>query len=190
MNIVSVKAEKRVGFGKNANKALRDAGLVPAKIDRSDNEFVALSESFFTETLKGKKLISHLFDIEINGVIERVVLKEYQTDPVTGKVTNLDFVKIHSDKFIELTVPIFYVNKSKSIAIKKGAFLNVSRYFIKLKCLGENIKEYFTIDLDGSDIDNEYRIESLELPKDSKLIGSPHDVLGNFRGKRGNVIKE
>jgi large subunit ribosomal protein L25 len=185
VNIVSIKAEKRENFGSKFNHKLRTTGFIPAKIDRCDNEHIVVEESFFTTALLKRTLISHMFDIEINGVIERVVLKDYQKDPVSGKIINLDFVKIHKDKYIKLRVPLFYINKAKAIAIKKGAFLNVSRFFINLEYLGEEIVPYFVVDLDATDVLWECRTDNLPIPKTAKVL-QKNELLANFRG---NVVR-
>ena len=188
MNIVSVKAEKRGSTGSKYSQKLRLEGKIPAMIDRCDNPHIIVSEAQFTKALKERKLISHIFDIEINGVVERVVLKDYQKHTVTGKIINLDFVKIHEDKFINLTVPIFYINKLKAPAIKKGAFLNVSRYFVTAKFLGSNIIPYLVINLEADDVYKEYKVRDLQLPETAKMIDSLTATCANYRGKRGQVL--
>ena len=187
--IVKVQAQKRESYGSKFSKKLRDQGLITARIDRCEtNEHVIVEEKFFTNSLIKRKLIAHVFDIEVDGVVERVILKDYQKDSVSGKIINLDFVKIHKDKYINLRVPLFYINKSKSLAVKKGAFLNVSRFFVEVAYLGESIAPYFIIDLDGSDVLHEYRIGNLPLPEHTKVLRKD-EVFANFRGKRGQKLE-
>ena len=187
-NIMTVKAEKREDFGSKYSRKLRAEGLIPAKIDKSDNSNIIIEENLFTSLLHKRQLISHIFDIEINGVVERVVLKDYQTDPVNGKIINVDFIKIHKNERIKLKVPLFYINKGKATAIKKGAFLNVSKFYIFIEYMGEDIIPYFIIDLDGADVSREFRTGDLAIPQNARFVRQ-NELLANFRGKRGQVLK-
>jgi large subunit ribosomal protein L25 len=187
-DVVKVQAQKRESYGSKFSRKLREQGLITARIDRCPkNEYIIVEEKFFTNALAKRRLIAHVFDIEIDGHVERVVLKDYQKDPVSGKMVNLDFVKIHKDQYIKLRVPLFYINKSKSLAIKRGAFLNVSKFFVDLQYLGDNIAPYFIMDLDGSDVLHEYKVENLDLPKHTKVL-KKNEVFANFRGKRGQKL--
>ena len=189
LEIVKVQAQKRESYGSKFSQKLREQGLITARIDRCEkNEHIIVEEKFFTNLLIKRKLIAHVFDIEVDGVVERVILKDYQKDSVSGKIINLDFVKIHKDKYINLKVPLFYINKNKSLAVKKGAFLNVSRFFVEVAYLGENIAPYFIMDLEGSDVLHEYRIGNLSLPDHTKVLRKD-EVFANFRGKRGQKLE-
>jgi large subunit ribosomal protein L25 len=85
-------------------------------------------------------------------------------------------------------IPLQYINKQKSIAIKKGAFLNIARYFVQIKCKGSNIPHSFTIDLENTDVMDRFYIENLDLPEGCQIL-SPKQLLCNFVSKRGKAIK-
>jgi large subunit ribosomal protein L25 len=188
-DVLKVSAQKRSQFGSKFSASLREQGLITARIDRcSENEHIIVDGKTFDNLLGKRALITHQFDIEIDCKIERVVLKDYQKCPVSNAIINLDFVKIYDDQSIKLRVPLFYINKSKSVAVKRGAFLNVAKYYVDLKFLGKNIVQYFILDLDESDVNSEYKVSDLPLPEGSMILRKG-ELFANFRGKRGQKLE-
>lgn len=185
----TIKVEKRSGSGTNFSKSLRKQGKIPAVVHGSTFNNISVDQKFFNHAYSLQKLISTIHDIEIDGVIEKVMVKEFQLNHMTREVIHIDFIKLEKEKYITARIPLFYINKSKSIAVKKGAMLNVVKYEIFLSCVYDEIPPHLIIDLDGSDVLDKYYVESLAIPKSAKLI-KPGQLLANFKGKRGQVLAE
>ena len=59
-----------------------------------------------------------------------------------------------------------FINHEKSPGLKRGGVLNIVRRKIELKCPSEKIPEGITIDLDGIDIGESFKISSVKLDED------------------------
>ena len=64
---------------------------------------------------------------------------------------------------IKIEVPVNFVNYDKSPGLKRGGVLNIVRRKVELKCPSEKIPENITIDLDGVDIGESFKISSVKL---------------------------
>lgn len=184
-----LKASGRDGLGTNFSKKIKVIGLIPAVIyDGSETINISIDEKFFTHAFVNNKLLSHVFDLEIDGKVIKVAVKDYQINHVTQTVVHVDFIKLEKNKYVKFKIPIYFINKSKSIAIKKGAVLNVVSYSVILNCLYDEIPQYLVVDLEDSDVLNKYFVENLDIPKSAKIV-KPGQLLANFKGKRGQALK-
>jgi large subunit ribosomal protein L25 len=188
MNTV-LKAEKREGLGANYSAKIKEHGLIPSVIyDGAKTLNISVNEKFFTQAFNQNKLLSNVFDLEINGEIIKVAVKDYQINHITQGVIHIDFVKLEKNKYVKFKIPLYFINKSKSIAIKKGAVLNIVTYYIFLSCLNDEIPPYLVIDLENSDVLDKYFVESLNIPESATIL-QPKQLLANFKGKRGQALK-
>ena len=60
-------------------------------------------------------------------------------------------------------MPVEFINHEKSPGLKRGGVLNIVRRKVELKCPSEKIPEKLTIDLDGVDIGESFKISSIKL---------------------------
>ena len=67
---------------------------------------------------------------------------------------------------IKIEVPVNFINHDKSPGLKRGGVLNIVRRKVELKCPSEKIPENLTIDLDGVDIGESFKISSINLQSD------------------------
>ena len=63
-------------------------------------------------------------------------------------------------------MPVNFINHEKSPGLKRGGVLNIVRRKVELKCPSEKIPESLTIDLDGVDIGESFKISSIKLETD------------------------
>ncbi len=194
-NIIQIEAGVRTKLGSKDSKHLRKENKIPAVIYGAEGAellepiHICVAEKLFNLMFANKNLISKIFEIKLsNGKTQKAIIKDFQINHVAQKILHLDFIRISEDGFVKAKIPINYINKQKSIAIKKGGFLNVARYFVEIRCKGENIPSSFTIDLEGTDVLDRFYVENLDLPKDSKIV-FPKQLLCNFVSKRGKAIK-
>ena len=60
-------------------------------------------------------------------------------------------------------MPVQFINHEKSPGLKRGGVLNIVRRRVELKCPSEKIPEAITIDLDGIEIGESFKISSIEV---------------------------
>ena len=64
---------------------------------------------------------------------------------------------------IKIEVPVNFINHENSPGLKRGGVLNIVRRKVELKCPSEKIPKSLTIDLDGVDIGESFKISSVKL---------------------------
>src|SRR6186997_3300996 len=139
---IVVAAENRTETGKNVNRRLRTRGLIPGVLYGSKKEAVplAVSPKEITTILRSKTGENTLFDLEIGGSRRKVILKEFQVEPIKGSLLHADFYEVALDKPIEVTgVPT-------GVKVEGGLLDHVTRE-VEVSCLPADIPEKITVDV-------------------------------------------
>jgi len=89
--------------------------------------------------------------------------REITYNVISDEPTHIDFLRIVPGVKIRIEVPVKFINHEKSPGLKRGGVLNIVRREIELKCPSEKIPSAITIDLDGVDIGESFKISSVKL---------------------------
>jgi large subunit ribosomal protein L25 len=95
----------------------------------------------------------------------KVLVKEYQLDPIDHKLLHADFYAVAMDKAIEVTVPIVIKGEPKGVKQQGGVVDFVNRE-IEVQCLPGDIPEH--IDVDISELMLHQGIRVRDLPTTDK----------------------
>ena len=87
-------------------------------------------------------------------------------DVLTDEPIHIDFLRVVPGVKIRIEVPVEFINHEKSPGLKRGGVLNIVRRKVELRCPSEKIPEKLTIDLDGVDIGESFKISSIKLESD------------------------
>ena len=188
-----VYASTRERLGSNAVNLLKKENKIPAAIYNYDGfgqtRHISVDAKKFNLLFLAKRLISTTHEIKLdNGAVEKFLVKDFQFCPISMNILHIDFIKIQKGLKIKAKVPLFYLNRSKSIGIKKGALLNIAKYYIYLMCDGDCVPERLEIDLDQTDVLWRFYGEHLQLP-DGVTLFKANEILANYVSKRGKAIK-
>src|SRR5215510_10398672 len=106
---ITVKAEGRSDFGKNASRRLRQKGMVPAIVygGKSGNVSVAVDPKALQKVLRSEAGRNAILKLEIAGQgATSAILKNWQVDPIKDSFLHVDFYRIAMNVAIRVTVPI------------------------------------------------------------------------------------
>jgi large subunit ribosomal protein L25 len=109
--------------------------------------------------------VNTLITMRLDGGESRVLVKEYQLDPVTHALLHADFYQPAMDKLITVTVPIVLKGEPRGVKLQGGMLDFVTRD-IEVECLPTDIPEH--IDLDVSDMVLNQAIRLRDLPQNPK----------------------
>src|SRR3972149_9050105 len=86
MEKMVVEAERRVSFGKGANRKLRAKGMIPAVVygQKKDSIPVAIDPKVLIRILRSHAGANTIFDLQVKGSdgTDNVMVKDYQLEPV------------------------------------------------------------------------------------------------------------
>ena len=89
--------------------------------------------------------------------------REITYNVISDEPTHIDFLRVVPGVKIRIEVPVVFINHETSPGLKRGGVLNIVRREVELKCPSEKIPSAITIDLDGVDIGESFKISSVKL---------------------------
>ena len=175
---IVVAAENRTETGKNVNRRLRTRGLIPGVLYGSKKEAVplAVSPKEITTILRSKTGENTLFDLEIGGSRRKVILKEFQVEPIKGSLLHADFYEVALDKPIEVSVHIEVIGVPTGVKVEGGLLDHVTRE-VEVSCLPADIPEKITVDVSELAMGKAIRVADLKVPDKVTMLSEPDLVV-------------
>ena len=161
----SLEANIRENKTKGELNAIRKNGEVPAIVygGKDENQKVSISKKKLKYLIERENFLSNIITLNIGGKNLNVLPREVKYHILSDEPTHVDFLRILPGVKIKIEVPVNFINHEKSPGLKRGGVLNIVRRKVELKCPSEKIPENITIDLDGVDIGESFKISSVKL---------------------------
>ena len=161
----SLEANIRDNSTKGQLNTIRNSGNVPAIIygGKDQNQKVSISKKLLKILIEKENFLSNIIILNVNGKPQNVLPREVKYHILSDEPTHVDFLRVLPGVKIKIEVPVNFINHEKSPGLKRGGVLNIVRRKVELKCPSEKIPENLTIDLDGVDIGESFKISSITL---------------------------
>ena len=163
--MISINATVRDNKTKGQLSAIRNGGDVPAIIygGKDKNEKVSISKKILKTTIEKENFLSSIITLSVNGKNQNVLPREVVYDVLSDEPIHVDFLRIVPGVKIKIEIPVEFINHENSPGLKRGGVLNIVRRKVELNCPSEKIPENLTIDLEGVDIGESFKISSIKL---------------------------
>ena len=168
----TLDAKKRDGRGKNEARRLRVAGQIPAVVYGARKEGqapegvpVAVDPKEVLRILRSESGANTLINLKLDGGESRVMVRDYQLDPITHQLLHADFYQLAMDKAIIVAVPV--VIKGEPVGVKQqGGLLDFVTREIQVQCLPTDIPEHIDVDVTELALHQSVRVKDIaESPK-------------------------
>ncbi len=186
-----VPAESRSETGKNANRRLRSRGMIPGVVyaEGKDAVAVAVSPRELGTILKSAAGENTLFDLELGGSRRKVILKEFQREPLRGKILHADFYEVALDKAIEVKVHVELEGVPVGVKLQGGLVDFVTRE-LEVECLPADIPEKITVDISHLELNKHLRVSDLKVGDKVKVLADPDIVIAHVVLPKAEVVAE
>jgi large subunit ribosomal protein L25 len=163
-NVLGGKA--RESAGKGPARRLRAQGLVPAIVY---GRHLGAPAHIAVDPLEVKKAISTplkfntLLTLKVEGQEpRRVLLKDFQQDPVTREMLHADFLEVRENEEVKVNVPLVLVGKPEGVT--SGGILSQNRRDIEVYVLPSSIPEKLEADVTHLKIAQSLHIRDVKFP--------------------------
>ena len=161
----SLDANTRNTKSKGDVRSLRLAGDIPGIIygGPEENQKVTVLKKTLKSLIQKGSFLSNIITLNLDGKPQNVLPREITYNVISDEPTHIDFLRVVPGVKIRIEVPVEFINHETSPGLKRGGVLNIVRREIDLKCPSEKIPSAITIDLDGVDIGESFKISSVKL---------------------------
>ena len=161
----SLEANIRNNSTKGQLNTIRKSGEVPAIIygGKDQNQKISISKKLLKILIEKENFFSTIISLSVDGKPQDVLPREIKYHIISDEPTHVDFLRVLPGVKIKIEIPVYFINHEKSPGLKKGGVLNIVRRKVEFKCPSEKIPEGLTLDLDGVDIGESFKISSVKL---------------------------
>ena len=178
---IIVEGAARSLRGKNEARRLRVAGKVPATLYGGKGQAISLAVNTkqVTAILRSEMGHNTLFKIDLGESKEPVIVKDWQVDPVSGRLLHVDLLRIAMDVRMRVKVPVHTFGEPSGVKVQGGVFEIVLRE-VEVECLPADIPTEFKVDVSGLALNDSLRAGDLQIDKNKiKLLTDPQAVLAH-----------
>ena len=185
--MAKLKATKRTELGKGKNKVLRAQGLTPAIVygHGQDNVAVALSEHDLDLALHhGERIL----EIDLDGAIEHVLIKEVQLDTFGQHVLHVDLTRVNLTEQVEITVPLTL--RGRPAGLDEGGVMLQQATELAVSCVVTSIPEEIEVWVNDLAVGDSIHAEDVELPEGVTLVSDPRLMVCSVTIIEEEVVEE
>jgi large subunit ribosomal protein L25 len=160
----TLQAEKRAGRGKNEARRLRAQGRIPAVVygaQKGQATEIAVDPKALMKILHSESGVNTLIGLQLEGGDTRVLVKEYQIEPIGNKLLHADFYQVAMDKTLTLTVQIVMNGEAPGVK-QQGGIVDFVNREIDIEVLPGDIPENIVVDISELMLNQGIRVRDLQ----------------------------
>ena len=164
---MKVIAFPRTEQGTGASRRLRNAGQTPAIVygGTSAPLNIALDHNALYHALKKETFHSSILDLEIDGKVEQVLLRDFQVHAYKQLVLHVDFQRVDASQKIHVKIPLHFINADVAPVVKlAGGIISHVLSELDISCLPKDLPEFIEVDLSTLEAGHSIHLADLKLP--------------------------
>ncbi len=188
---VKLEAQERESSGSSATARLRRDGFIPGVLYGRGKtpHAIAVPERELRSALSGPHGRHAILDVVLQGQTSHAsILKDYQVDPIRGRITHFDLHEVRLDQAITAQVAIELVGESPGV--KQGGVLSALVREVNVEALPLEIPDRIVLDIGASEIGATLRVADLVAPDGAKILDDPDTVVVTVAAPRVEVEEE
>lgn len=169
----------RESIGKKAAKALRRDGYLIANIYAKgiDNIYAAFQLNEFMKYVRDKENLT--FEIKVGGNTYKVIVEDYQKDPVLNRLIHVDLRVVLDDEISKYFIPVKVIGTP--IGLKNKGILVQLKRRLRVQCKGKDIPNKFEVDVTLLDTGDSVLVRDIKIPENVIVLeGDDVAIAGVF----------
>ena len=162
--------------GTGASRRLRIAGRVPGIVFGAGAPAnIELDHNALFHALKKEAFHSTILEMELNGAVTQVLLRDFQVHAYKQLVLHADFQRVDASTKIHMKVALHFANADVSPAVKlHGATISHVLNEIEVSCLPKDLPEFINVDMANVEVGQIVHMSDLTLPAGVELVALAH----------------
>ena len=178
---IKLEVKERERIGSRESRRLRRDGYVPGVLYGRGMKPHAISvlERELRKALTGGSGLHAILDVVLEGqnTPHPSILKDYQQDPMRGKLVHIDLQEVRLDQPIQATVVVELHGGDEAPGVKEGGVLSQVAREVTVEALPMEVPEHLELDVSGMAIGDTLRLADLVAREGVKFIDDPETVL-------------
>lgn len=196
VEVRKLKALRRWKDGSGYSRWLRaEKSLVPGILygkkfsGKETRMLVALPRNQIQSELAkyGRKVHNTVYDLELDGNVQRVIVRDLEIHPVTDEPVCVNFLRYHEKTSVRVELPIEFYNEDKSTGLRRGGQMRITMRDLDANTVKGSappaIPESVRLNLANTQLGQKLRAKDIPLP-DGMRHNRPNDVAVTIVAKK------
>ena len=165
--------ETRKSVGKKSTKAIRRDGKIPSTLyfKGDEPESIAIDKTKLYQALKSDQRV---YEVELGGESQYVMVKAVQYHPVTDEIIHLDFMRVRRSEKMTISVPLVLVGKP--IGVVEGGILYQALNQIEISCFPTNVPDQIEVNIDKMELNSSISVADVSTDDEEVEILSSSEI--------------
>lgn len=179
MQSVTLTAQLREKHGKNAARALRRSGSIPAVLyGHGGSSSITLDTKNMVQLLNTEGGEHALVTLAFGkGNEKTAIIKDYQVHPVRGTLVHADFQEVAMDERVKVNIEVVIAGNAKGV--KAGGILQHGIRDIVIDCVPSLIPEHIEINVTDLEIGDAIHVREITFAEGIKVLTDGDAVLAS-----------
>src|SRR6476619_3891012 len=176
---IRLEVQEREQRGTSESRRLRRAGMIPGVLYGSGKKphAICVPERDLRRVLTGDHGLHAILDVVLEGQksTHASILKDYQVDPIRGKIEHFDLQEVRLDQPIQSAVVIELIGES--VGTKAGGVLSQVNREVRVEALPMEMPDRLELDISAMEIGDTLRLSDLPAREGVTFLDDPETVL-------------
>ena len=179
---IKLEVQERESRGSAHARRLRRQGFVPGVLygrGKPPHAF-CVHQRELRRALSGPGGLHAILDVVLEGQAteHHAILKDYQQDPVRGRVTHIDLHEVRLDQPIQAQVAVHLIGEPRGVT--EGGVLSQVTREVRVEALPMEVPEHLELDVSGMAVGDTMRLADLPPLEGVTYLDDPEEtVLAN-----------
>jgi large subunit ribosomal protein L25 len=176
---IKIEVRPRTEYGSAVSRRLRREGFIPGVLyGREEPASFVVAERELRRVLTGAGGLHTILDIAIDGGrTSPAILKDYQQDPVRGKLLHIDLQEVRLDEPITAAVSVTLVGGEDAPGVREGGVLSQVAREVNVSALPMEVPEHIDVDVSSLDIGGTLRLSDLPAVEGVTYLDDPDETV-------------
>jgi len=187
---LTVNASAREGVGKGPTRRLRAKGMIPVSVYGEGLESVAAAVSAreLANILRSDTGHNTIFKLALpdgdGAEPATVIIKDFQVDPVKGRLLHADLMRLSMTTVTHVSVPIETLGEPVGVKLE-GGILELQMREVEVECLPGDIPEHLQLDVSNFHIGDHATVADLVYDRERvKVLVDEHQIVAGVLAPR------
>ena len=186
---LTINASAREGRGKGPARRLRAQGMIPAAVygEGGDAVAVAVNAKEIATILRSGTGHNTIFKLALphsDAEPANVIIKDYQVDPVKGRLLHADLLRLSMTTLTRVSVSIEPFGEPPGVK-SEGGILELQVREVEVECLPGDIPEQLKVDVSNLQIGDHVTVADLIYDREKvRLLADEHQIVAGVLAPR------
>ena len=186
---ITITASSREGTGKGPARRLRAQGMIPAAVygEGGEASAVAINTKELAAILRSASGQNTIFKLALpQGIGEpaNVIIKDYQVDPIKGRLLHADLLRLSMTTLTRVDVSVETLGEPAGVK-SDGGILEVQLREIEVECLPGDIPQHLQVDVSHLQIGDHVTVADLVYDREKvKVLADEHQIVAGVLAPR------